>query len=387
MTSENKLEKLEELFSYLTREKMFNGCVLVSENGSPMYEYVNGVAAIDQSKQLTKDSRFDIASVSKSFTAMAIMILKEQQKISFEDVLEKHLSNLPYQGITIRNLLTHTSGLPDYIDWFEEKWDRKKIATNKEVLELFLKEHQPSLLFEPGDKWEYSNTGYILLAEVIKEVSGLTFEEFLESNIFGPLEMHHTQLLSRRINKDSLELAEGYIYDRENDDYKIPDHMDEHRYVYFIDGVRGDGAINTTAKDLYKWEQAIYANVLIKENTKNEAFKPAVLTNGESLGYSVGLHPDVEAGYGFGWSIENSSQTGKILSHGGYCAGFHSFLIRYVETNRSIIYLSNVDYLDFYDNKIHHDIVLQIENILFDKEVKLPSFPVSNNISSEIKTS
>ena len=384
MTEHIKLKKLEELFSFLTKQKMFNGSVLVSENGSPIYENVNGVAAIDQGKELSKDSRFDIASISKSFTAMAIMILKEEQKLNFEDALEKHLPELPppYQGITIRNLLTHTSGLPDYIDWFEDNWDRKKIASNKEVLELYLKVHQPSLLFEPGNNWQYSNTGYILLAEVVKEVSGLTFEEFLESNIFGPLEMHHTQLLSRRINKDSFELAEGYIYDRENDDYRIPDHMDEHSYVYFIDGVRGDGVINTTAKDLYKWEQALYANVLINENTKNEAFKPAVLTNGKSLGYSVGLHPDVEAGYGFGWSIENNSKTGKILSHGGYCAGFHSFVIRYVNSNKSIIYLSNIDYLEFDDNKLHHDIVLQIENILFDKEGQLPSFPVTNNSSS-----
>ena len=384
MTEHIKLKKLEELFSFLTKEKMFNGSVLVSENGSLIYDNVNGLAAIDQGKKLSEDSRFDIASVSKSFTAMAIMILKEEQKLNFEDALEKHLPELPlpYQGITIRNLLTHTSGLPDYIDWFEENWDRKKIASNKEVLELFLKEHQPSLLFEPGDNWEYSNTGYILLAEVVKKVSGLTFEKFLNRNIFGPLGMNHTQLLSRRINKESLELAEGYIYDRVNDEYHIPDHMDEHSYVYFIDGVRGDGVINTTAEDLYKWEQALYANVLIKENTKNEAFKPAVLTNGTSLGYSVGLHPDVEAGYGFGWSIENHSKTGKILSHGGYCAGFHSLVIRYVDSNKSIIYLSNIDYLEFDDNKLHHDIVLQIENILFDKEVQLPSFPVTNSTSS-----
>ncbi|WLR58852.1 serine hydrolase domain-containing protein [Guptibacillus hwajinpoensis] len=384
MTEHIKLKKLEELFSFLTKEKMFNGSVLVSENGSLIYDNVNGLAAIDQGKKLSEDSRFDIASFSKSFTAMAIMILKEEQKLNFEDALEKHLPELPlpYQGITIRNLLTHTSGLPDYIDWFEENWDRKKIASNKEVLELFLKEHQPSLLFEPGDNWEYSNTGYILLAEVVKKVSGLTFEEFLKSYIFSPLGMNHTQLLSRRINKESLELAEGYIYDRVNDEYHIPDHMDEHSYVYFIDGVRGDGVINTTAEDLYKWEQALYTNVLVTINTKNEAFKPAVLTNGKSLGYSVGLHPDGEAGYGFGWSIENNSNTGKILSHGGYCAGFHSFVIRYVDSNKSIIYLSNIDYLEFEDNKLHHDIVLQIENILFDKEVKLPSFPVKNNSSS-----
>ena len=384
MTEHIKLKKLEELFSFLTKEKMFNGSVLVSENGNLIYDNVNGLAAIDQGKKLSKDSRFDIASVSKSFTAMAIMILKEEQKLNFEDALEKHLPELPlpYQGITIRNLLTHTSGLPDYIDWFEENWDRRKIASNKEVLELFLKEHQPSLLFEPGDNWEYTNTGYILLAEVVKKVSGLTFEEFLKSYIFGPLGMNHTQLLSRRINKESLELAEGYIYDRVNDEYHIPDHMDEHSYVYFIDGVRGDGVINTTAEDLYKWEQALYTNVLVKKNTKNEAFQPAVLTNGKSLGYSVGLHPDVEAGYGFGWSIESNSNTGKILSHGGYCAGFHSYVIRYVDSNKSIIYLSNIDYLDFDDNKLHHDIVLQIEKILFDREVKLPSFHVRNTSSS-----
>ncbi|MCA0987465.1 serine hydrolase domain-containing protein [Guptibacillus algicola] len=385
MTEETKARKFEELFRYLTEEKMFNGSVVVCENGSPVYMNRNGIAALEKSEPITKHSRFDIASLSKSFTAMAIMILKEQQKLSFDDALSKHLSDLPYQDITIRNVLTHTSGLPDYIEWFEENWDRSKIASNEDVLDLFLKEHKPSLLFEPGEKWEYSNTGYILLAEVIKNVSGVTYDEFLENNIFRPLGMEHTAPLSRRIMKTSDNLAIGYIYDRKKDEYQIPDGIDEHSYVYFIDGVRGDGVINTTAEDLHKWDRALYSELLIEEETKNEAFNPAVLKDGSEYGYAIGLHPDNEAGYGFGWSVEKS-EYGKIISHGGYCAGFHSFLIRYAESDQSIIYLSNRDHVNFDDNKIHHDIVLQMENILFGKDVRLPTFPVAEESSNEINT-
>ncbi|WP_169525414.1 serine hydrolase domain-containing protein [Pseudalkalibacillus hwajinpoensis] len=385
MTKDKKIETFDELFRYLIDEQMFNGSVIVSENGSPIYTKVSGVGQRGESSQLNNQSSFDTASISKTFTSMAIMMLKEQQKLRVDDAIEKYLADLPYKGITIRNLLTHTSGIPDYIEWFEEYWDRNKIATNQDIIELFLKGEKPELLSKPNEKWHYSNTGYILLAELIEKVSGLSYEEYLQRNIFDPLGMESTRPLSRRMEKEINSIVDGYIYDRINHKYFIPDTIDEHSYVYFLDGVRGDGVINTTAEDLVKWDQGLYSDELVSEETKMEAFKSAELNDDTKLGYGAGLHPDAEAGYGFGWSIEENETSGKILAHGGYCAGFHSFIIRYVDSNKSIIYLSNIDYLDFNENKIHHDIVLELENILFDREIRLPIFPSLTNSTEEIK--
>lgn len=386
MVNSKKIEELDEMFRYLISEKIFNGSVIVCVNGSPVYTKVYGLGQRGESNQLNTFSLFDIASISKTVTSMAIMILKEQQKLRFDDAIDKYLTDLPYKGITIRNLLTHTSGIPDYIEWFEEHWDRSKVATNQDVIELFLKGARPELLSKPDEQWNYSNTGYILLAELIEKVSDLPYEEYLDANIFKPLGMTSTRPLSRRIEKNINNIVDGYIFDRINDEYVIPDTINDHSYVYFLDGVRGDGVINTTIEDLVKWDQALSSNELVREETKMEAFTAAILKDGTSLGYGAGLHPEAKAGYGYGWSIEQNETTGKILAHSGYCAGFHSFLIRYVDSNKSIIYLSNIDYLDFDENKIHHDIVLQVENILFDKKVEFPKISVLTDSMKEIET-
>ena len=162
--------------------------LLVSENSKVIYSSAFGYGNFETKEKLQPDSCFRLGSVSKQITAMAIMILQERGKLSYEDDIRKHLPGLPYADVTIRHLLVHTGGLPDYMELFEDKWDVEKLAFGSDVVKLLI-QHHPEIDFAPGEKYEYSNTGYALLGCIINNVSGVSFAEFMDKNIFGPLGM------------------------------------------------------------------------------------------------------------------------------------------------------------------------------------------------------
>jgi CubicO group peptidase (beta-lactamase class C family) len=191
----------------------FNGTILVAEKGKPIYQQALGYADYNSKRMLNDSSVFELASVSKQFTAMGIMILKDRKLLSYENNIKKYFPQLPYDNITIRNLLTHTSGIPSYEDQFEKNWDRKKIAFNKDIIDMLVQRHD-TLFFQPGTKWKYSNTGYALLASIIEKVSGMSYNDFMAVNIFKPLGMNHTFIYnSRRTTKKVPDnYALGFVY-------------------------------------------------------------------------------------------------------------------------------------------------------------------------------
>src|SRR5262245_47346404 len=165
-------QKLDSLFSV---QKDFSGVVLIAEKGDPVYYKAFGNREFEPLIPLQKTDIFELASVSKQFTAMIIMILKEKGKLNYDDSVSKYL-DIPYKGITIRNLLTHTSGLPDYQDIMDKYWDKSKVAGNTDCID-YLKKYAPPKRFEPGEKYEYSNTGYLLLASIAEKASGKDFSQ------------------------------------------------------------------------------------------------------------------------------------------------------------------------------------------------------------------
>ncbi|HMC98851.1 MAG TPA: serine hydrolase domain-containing protein, partial [Ferruginibacter sp.] len=154
----------------------FNGNVLVVSNGKILYQDALGYADYNSKRQLDNNSVFELASLSKQFTAMAILICRDKKLLNLNDPVKLYLSSFPYDDITIRNLLMHTSGLPAYEDQFEKNWDRKKIAHNEDIIGILAKQ-KDTLFFKPGTKWKYSNTGYAILAAIIEKVSGMTYNE------------------------------------------------------------------------------------------------------------------------------------------------------------------------------------------------------------------
>ncbi len=192
-------QKLDSLFAAVPD---FSGVVLVADHGKPLYHQAFGFANAEAKQNVDTASVFELASVSKQFTAMLVVMLNEEGKLKYDDPVEKYLPGLPYQGITIRHLLNHTSGLPDYQQLMDEKWDKSKVATNEDIL-LYLKKFHPPVFFLPGEKYKYSNTGYVLLGSIVEKASGRGFVEFCRERIFNPLAMTSTNIRTKK-EKDSL---------------------------------------------------------------------------------------------------------------------------------------------------------------------------------------
>ncbi|HEU5167692.1 MAG TPA: serine hydrolase [Chitinophagaceae bacterium] len=347
---------LQEYMTGQNKYFQFNGNILVAEKGKPIYQQALGYADYNTKRMLNDSSVFELASVSKQFTAMGIMILKEKGLLSYEDNIKKYFPQLPYDNITIRNLLTHTSGIPSYEDQFEKNWDRKKIAFNKDIVDM-LSQRKDTLFFKPGSKWKYSNTGYALLASIIEKVSGMSYIEFMAKNIFQPLGMKHTFIYnSRRTTKKFPDnYALGFVYSDSLKRYLLPDELPAFDMVYYLDGIVGDGCVNSTIGDLFKWDRALYSNKLVSKTSLDEMLSPLVQT---SLA-------DSNSFYGFGVNVQPKSEKGKVISHGGGWPGYRTLLVRRTDMDETIIILSNNESnLPFFR--------AAVESILNDEELVMP---------------
>ena len=197
---QDRIQKIDSILNSLYSKEKINGNFLIAEKGKIIYSHSFGLANETTKDKLNENSIFELASCSKQFTAMAIMILKEKGKLSLDDKIIKYIPELSdYNGVTIRNLLNHTGGLPDYMELMDSLFDKSKIANNKDIIQIFSK-YQPKILFEPNTKYEYSNTGYALLASIIEKASGLTYADYLSKTIFKPLKMKNTFVYTRRLS-------------------------------------------------------------------------------------------------------------------------------------------------------------------------------------------
>lgn len=328
--SQNKAQKIDSLMNALYSTDDFSGTVLVAEKGKILYCHSFGFANATTKEKLTENSIFETGSVSKQFTAMAIMILKEKGKLNLDDEIKKYIPELVnYKGITIRNLLNHTGGLPDYMEIMDSLFDKSRIATNKDVVAIYSK-YKPKVLFEPNSKFVYSNTGYAFLATIIENVSGLTYAEYLSKNIFKPLKMKHTFVYNRRLNPKKVEnYAFGYFSSDSLTGYILPDDFEETKFVIWLDGIVGDGAVNSTVIDLLKWDRALYKNILLSDDGMKAIFEVATLNNKTKTSYAMG------------WEIEKFDVYSKMTRHGGSWPGYVAYIERHIENDKTIIILQN----------------------------------------------
>ncbi|MBY0084060.1 beta-lactamase family protein [Brevibacillus sp. M2.1A] len=354
--SDARCRQLDELFSAIAEQNNWSGNILILEEGKPFYQNSIGMANLETAERLSPHSVFELASVSKAFTAMGIMILQEQGKLDYTDTVNSFFPDFPYDDITVENLLVHTSGLPDYMDLFAEHWDKSKIATNQDILEQLIK-HRPTVLFPPNEKYEYSNTGYALLASIVEHVAGTRFADFLQQHIFQPLDMQHTKVYNRRHSPELIQhYAYGYLYSAPSEALVLPDESSEQDFVIYLDGIQGDGAVSSTLDDLRKWDRALYTEKLVKKATLERAFSPVQLSD-NSLSH-----------YGYGWRLREDQVTGKVVHHGGSWPGYRSWLRRYIQKDKTIIYLTNVDQEREWTEKV----VEAVENILFEQPYVMP---------------
>jgi len=354
-----KIKQLDSLFTSLYLSGEFNGNVLVAEQGKVLYEKSFGLANEKTKKELNIETTFELASVSKQFTAMGIVQIQKEGKLSYDDPISKYIPELKnYEGITIQNLLTHTGGLPDYMDLImAEKGDNTNSITNKDVISFFQK-FQPKKDFEPGEKFEYSNTGYIMLATIIERVSGKSFEDYLKEKIFIPLRMKNTFVYRSRYQPKKLNnYALGYIYSDSLKRKILPDEEGKNSPYVYLDGMFGDGMVNSSLHDLLKWDRALYGNKIINDEDKKIIFS------------SHKVKDTLKTDYGFGWFIRQDSLYGKTVSHTGRWAGYLTLIERDVDNDKTIIILQNNE------TKITEDIRLvgiNIRKILYGQPIEQP---------------
>jgi CubicO group peptidase (beta-lactamase class C family) len=319
---------LDSLFASVSD---YSGVLLVAEKGKPVYHKAFGYKNFNTKEAMSTSSIFEIASVSKQFTAMTIMMMYDAEKLNFDDPVDKYISGLPYPGITIRHLLNHTSGLPDYQDIMDKYWDKTKVADNADNIAYLIQYHPPSL-FAPGSKYEYSNTGYMLLASITEKVSGQNFVEFCRQRFFVPYQMSKTDIRSLEAKKNLKDLALGHIYVKEKQRYVPADSFPEYNYAIWLGKRVGPGRVSATTEDLLKWDRALYGTKLVKPETLVQAFSPTKLNDG-SLSQ-----------YGFGWHLEKSPKWGKIVRHSGDNPGYQTQFIRYIDADKTVILFCNNDH-------------------------------------------
>jgi CubicO group peptidase (beta-lactamase class C family) len=323
----------------------FSGVVLIAENNQPIYHKSFGYKNFNTKEILDTTSIFELASVSKQFTAMIIMKLREDSLLQYDDALEKYIPGLPYPGISIRHLLNHTSGLPDYQDVMNQHWDKKNVAGNRDNI-AYLKEHHPPANFAPGEKFEYSNTGYMLLATIAETVSKKDFALLCREMIFQPLKMKETDIRTKENKVQMTNMAWGHLYVPEQQKYVPADSFPVFNYTIWLGNRMGPGRVSSTASDLLKWDRALYTEALLKNETLGDAFTPARLNDG-SL-----------SNYGFGWRTTEHPKLGKKIFHAGDNPGYSTIICRYTDSKKTLIVLCNNAHEKF------DDIVLKIENEL-----------------------
>ena len=301
---------LEAIFEDYQGNDVPGAAVLVIKNGNTEFEGLYGMANIEAGESISAHTNFRLASVTKQFTAMGILILVERGELSLETGLGSIFSDLPSfaQSISIRNLLRHNAGLLDYESLIPSSFEGQ--VHDSDVLNLM--RQTDSTYFEPGTAYRYSNSGYAVLAMIIEEVSGMSYPDFMRQNIFQPLKMDNTVAFIDGVTSVQ---NRAYGYTVEATSVTFDDQSQ-------TSAVLGDGGIYSSISDLYKWDQALYSEDLVSSEMLEQAFTPGL------------------ASYGFGWRID-SFRSHRRLSHTGSTRGFRTVIQRYPDNKVSVVILTN----------------------------------------------
>ena len=339
----DKKAVMEKIAREAYEKEGMNGTWLYAENGEIVSKGAVGWRDPEETKPIDENTIFQLASVTKQFTATAVMLSVRKGLLSLDDDLTDFFPELSkYKGVKIRHLLTHTSGIPDYFDdadWFIDLWKKEnRVPSNPEIVR-FLLEAKAEPYGAPGDQFEYSNTGYNLLAEIVERVSGTPFEEFLQKNIFDPAGMKNTRCC--HIRRDGVPF-ENYARATviENGKYVADVDSEEDRIVTAFDGLNGDDYVFTNIFDMFRWDRVLREGSVLTLEEQKQMYTPAVLNGGKD--YS----DDDGDGYGFGWSIVNEEGFGLIVRHSGGMPGVGTWFERFIDTDRVLIVLTNRDIVD-----------------------------------------
>jgi len=305
----------QQFFDQTLLRSRFNGGILVARNGKIIFEHYQGLQNVLSGEPIDSSTAFHLASVSKTFTAMAILKLWENASLLLDDPVSKYLEGFPYPLITIRNLLSHRSGLPNYVHFVEKLgWDTHRFVTNADILQLLIDNANKLKPGRANAYFDYCNTNYALLALIVEKVSQLSFSAYLDSVFFKPLGMDNS-----------------FVYAVDMADKVLPSYKfnNQREPMMFLDAVYGDKNIYSTPRDMMKWDYALSKDQLFTEKTLEEAFK----------GYSYERRGT--RNYGLGWRLIEMPTGKKIIYHNGWWHGNNTVFSRLPEDSTAIIVLGN----------------------------------------------
>ncbi len=341
----DKNAMMQTLARALQEKDGFNGAWLYAEKGEIVSKGAMGFRDPGDTLPITEDTIFQLASVSKTFTGAATLLVVRQGKLSLEDRITKYFPELTaYESVTVRHLLNHTSGIPDYFDdadWFIDLWKKEqRVPGNDEILR-FLQETKAKPYFAPGEGLRYSNTGYNLLALLVERLSGVPYEEFLQRNIFEPAGMTATRCC--HIRRDGVPFenyAQATVF--ENGRWVADVDSEEDGDVVAFDGLNGDDYVFTNIFDMLKWDRALREGKVLTLEEQQLTYTPGKLNNGEDAVYDE----EDGLGYGLGWAVGREEELGLVVSHSGGMPGVATWFERFIDADRTLVILSNRDYRD-----------------------------------------
>ncbi len=341
----DKHEMMQNLARAAYEKGGSNGAWLYAEKGEIVSKGVVGWRDPAGTIPLTEDTIFQLASVSKQFTATAVMLAARQGLLRLDDRLTQFFPELTaYEGVTIRHLLSHTSGIPDYFDdedWFIDLWKKEDRVPGNDEIVRFLCETKAEPYGVPDETLRYSNTGYNLLALLVERLSGVPYEEFLQKNIFEPAGMKNTRCC--HIRRDGVPF-ENYAQATVIEDGKFVADVDsaEYREVIAFDGLNGDDYVYTNIFDMLTWDRALREGKVLTKEEQALMYTPAKLNSGEDAVYDE----EKGLGYGFGWGIGHEEGFGLVVSHSGGMPGVLTWFERWIDADRVLVLLGNRDYVD-----------------------------------------
>jgi len=322
--------QIDAIFATLRSSQAPGAAVLVVRNGKTAFRHGYGVTDLRSHGPIDAKTNFRLASFTKQFTAAAVMLLARDGKLHYDDPLTNFFSGFPPygRGITVRNLLNHTSGLEDYGELYMKQYPHTPPEKVPQILDagvLKLLEQRTSGEFPPGTKWEYSNSGYAMLAMIVEIASGQRFGEFLHERIFVPLKMKDT--LAYEAGKNEVP-HRAYGHTRQGDGWHETDQSP-------TSAVLGDGGVYSSVEDLAKWDRALREHTLLTEAEMQPALTPV-----EPSGGPAKFEDGRTIHYGFGWFLD-PHQGHRRMSHDGGTMGFRTTIQRFPEDRLTVIVLAN----------------------------------------------
>ncbi len=322
-------KSIDSIFTRLSNDEIFNGEILVSIKGETIINKRYGKGDLITGSHFSDTSVFELASVSKPFTALAIAKLVSENVLSYDDTINMYLPELPYNNITVGNLVTHTSGLPDYNKVLYPVWDFSKIAGNHDLLKI-LEENPPELISSPGSKWQYSNSGYTLLAIIVERVQELSFPEYCKKHIFSPFGMTHTIIPSYDESNKNPAYVNDYIFSFGDAVYIDPITYPSYDNATFTGDMYGAQGICSNANDLSAFRKFFLEKEMLSDSVYSLFISPQGISNTAADDFTMG------------WFYDYDSILGESVFYVGGFAGHRSLLQFYLEQDITVVVLSNI---------------------------------------------